>query len=127
MEIKYRLSKLAVSDLDSAAVAQALAEHINDFDTREDIDVSDIMGFLRTNYVDIGFIEPITIQYTLLAPDGRAIPYETTDVVTIDAAYQVGGVLDGDHLPDPLGIGVSDNTVRYLTIPALITLTNLEA
>lgn len=126
MEVKYRLSKLAVSDIDSAAVAQALSEHINSFDTREDIDVSDIMGFLRTNYVDIGFIEPVTIQYTLLAPDGRSIPYETTDVVSIDPDKQTG-VLDEDLLPDPIGIGVSDNTVRYLTIPALITLTNLEA
>jgi hypothetical protein len=129
MGVKYRLTKLATADIDKTAVAQALAEHINNFDTREDIDASDIMGFLRTNYSDIGFIEPVTIDYVLYAPDGRAIPYRTTDVVSIDPEKQdvLQQIPAEDNLAYPLSIGVSDNTVRYLTVASLITLTNLEA
>lgn len=129
MEVKYRLSKLANSDIDSASVTQALVEYINNFDTREDIDASDIIGFLRANYADIGFIEPMTIDYTLLAPDGRVIPYRTTDIVTIDPSHQTANPDSHpeDALLDPISIGVSDNTVRYLTTSALITLTNLGA
>jgi len=124
MDIRYRLNRMATADIDTTAAAEALAVYINDFDTREDIDVSDIVWFLRNTYSNIGYIEPFSIDYVLYAPDGRAIPYTTADVVSIDPAKATGGP-SYDVLDAPLSIGVSDNTVRYRTAADLITFTNI--
>lgn len=124
MNIRYQLTRTATTDIDTTEAAAAVADYINNFDTREDIDTSDIIGFLRSTYANIGRIEPFNITYTLYAPDGRAIGYETSDNVSIDPTYQTGAVAE-DLLDDPLGIGVSDNTLRYLTTADLITFTKV--
>lgn len=134
VEIQYRLAKTATDTLDTADATEALVAFINDFDTREDLDSSDIVAFLRENYDVIGNIEPITFYYQLLAPDGRVISYKSTDVVSIDDGKTIDPDTDAYPLSsqpelimdDPLAIGVSDNTVRYLTVADLITFTELD-
>lgn len=126
MNIPYRLSKVATQDIDPTAAAVALAAFINDFDTRDTIDVSDIITFLRTTYSQLGYVEPFQINYQLLAPDGRVIKYVTNGEVIVDPAYaDPTAILPEDILADPLSIGVSGNTLRFLTVPSLITFTNL--
>lgn len=134
INIPYKLTKNATSPLDTAAAAVALAEYITSFDPVEDIDVSDIMAFLRNNYTIIGQIPPFTIYYHLFAPDGRVIHYKTTDTVSIDPTLCIDPATDYIPNPlaspelvlaDPLSMGISDNTVRYLSVPDLITFTRI--
>jgi len=137
LDIRYRPSKIATVALDTTAAAAALAVHVNEFNVIEDLDMSDIFSFLRTNYPEIGFLEPAPIYYQLLAPDGRVLYFKTDDAVTMDPAKIIDpryGVLpdptdptaDQYRMDVPEGLGVSDNTVRYLTVVDLITFTNLE-
>jgi len=123
MNIRYKLAKMATDTLDEDAATTALVAFINDFDTQEDLDVSDIAAFLRANYDVIGYIEPITAYYELLSPDGRVIYYKTTDQIIIDPDKHDPGYsgYDYNRLDDPAEYGVSDNTVRYLTASDLIT------
>lgn len=124
MNVNYRLARTATADIDTAEAAQTLAEYINGFDTKENIDVSDISSFIRQTYTNIGYVAPLTINYTLYAPDGRAIAYQTTEVVSIDPDLEVEST---PILPDPISLGVSDNTLRFLTAPDLLTFTNTGA
>ena len=123
MNIRYKIAKTATDTLDETEAAAALAAHINNFDTKLDFDVSDVAAFLRTTYDSIGYIEPVTINYELLSPDGRVIYYQTTDTVeVIPSKYHPSHLGSAeDHLDDPLVYGVSDDTLRYLTVPDLIT------
>ncbi len=134
LEVKYKLAKTATTNLDEEAAADALAEYVNGFDSLEDIDSSDISAFLRAEYAEIGYIEPNDIDYQLLAPDGRVITYRTNSQVTVDDTTKQIDPATGQYPTDPnlileapVSQGVSDNTVRYLTITDLITFTNLEA
>lgn len=138
LEIRYRLRRDATTTLDEATVKAAIVEHVNNFDgAAENIDISDILAFMRENYSEIGYVEPTEIYYQLLAPDGRIIYFKTDGEVVIAAANIIDPRTDSPPNPidptadqyrmdEPLSQGVSDNTVRYLTIPDLITLTNLE-
>lgn len=134
MEIRYKTAKTATSGLDTDAVKEQLTAFINGFDTREDMDVSDIVAFLRENFDVIGYVAPVTINYSLLSPDGRLIYYQTEDAVRIDVAKhryptQPEKCLDptaaAPYNKSAISLGVSDNTVRYLTATDLITLTEL--
>lgn len=134
MNLNYRLAKTATEALDTTEAASGLASFINNFDTREDMDTSDIVAYLRENFSVIGYLEPATIYYDFLAPDGRVIYYKTTDRVLIDAEKIIDP--DTDYAPyssqpellfsEPIALGVSDNTVRYLTVSDLITFTQQE-
>lgn len=134
MEIRYRLAKTATAGIDADEVKEALTEYINNFDTREDMDSSDIVAFLRTNYDVIGYIEPVTINYRLTSPDGRIIYYQTEDTVEINTdkhryPTEPEKCLDPTAAPpynaSAISLGISDNTVRYLTATDLITLTEI--
>jgi len=134
MNVEYSLAKTAAGSLDHAEAAEALAEFINNFDANEDMDVSDISAYLRQEFSVVGYVAPLTIDYQLLAPDGRVIYYRTTDLVDLDSSK----IIDPNTsvypsagkpellLTDPLAIGVSDNTVRYLADSDLITFTQLS-
>lgn len=129
MNIRYSIAKTATEGLDTAEAAESLANYINNFDTREDMDTSDMVTHLRTTFDVIGYIEPVTVYYDLLAPDGRVIYYKTTDLITVDSAKTIDPNTDvypletETHLlfDTPLSLGVSDNTLRYLTVAGLIT------
>jgi hypothetical protein len=128
MEVSFKHAKTATQTLDQTAAATALAEFLNTFNVHEDIDPSDIVAFLRQTYPEIGYIAPLTIDYDLLAPDGRVIHYQTTNEVVIDPSKQHPDYTDPEYLlADPLGLGVTSNTVRYLAVEALLTFVDLEA
>ena len=138
LNIRYKLSKTATAPLDTTEAAEALVDHVNNFDVNNDLDISDITSFLRENYSEIGYIEPTSIYYQLLAPDGRIIYYKTTGEISVAASKVIDPRTDVAPNPtdptadqyqfeEPLSQGVSDNTVRYLTATDLITFTDLEA
>lgn len=113
LQIDYKLARTATTVFDTAAAAQALADHVNAFPNYEELDASDIVAFLRSTYDELGYTVVTAITYTLIAPDGRQIPYATSEVLSVDPAYQTG-VLAVDRLDDPQSQGVSANTVRYI-------------
>jgi len=126
IDIRYRLKRNAQEVPAVRELRQAIVDFINAYPAEDTIDVSDIVAeFHNTNPDLIGSVElPMTIRYTLYAPDGRAIPYATQDAVVIDAAKSTA-VTAAERLDDPLLLGVSDNTVRYLTYFDLITVTRV--
>lgn len=137
LDIRYSLKKSATTALNDTTVKAAIVDHVNNFSPVENIDISDILTFLRETYSEIGFVEPTDIYYQLLAPDGRVIYFKTSGEVTVVAANiidprtdappnPIDPTADQYRLDEPLSQGVSDNTVRYLTVADLITLTNLE-
>lgn len=135
LQIRYRLAKNATEGLDETAAAQALADYINDSRSDDPVDVSDLMYFLRSTYVVLGYVEPFDLYYDLLAPDGRVIHYRSSDVISLDPSLQIDpetGYIPnpGDRpeliLQDPMGLGVSTNTVRYLSLPELIAFEQLS-
>lgn len=136
-DIRYKNAKGATTTLDTSEATEALVEHVNNFDVVEDLDISDVFAFLRETYPEIGFLEPTPIYYQLLGPDGRVIYFKTDDAVSMDTAKIIDPrtgttpdptdpTADQYRMDAPEGLGVSDNTVRYLTATDLITFTNLE-
>lgn len=109
--LPYRLKPTADDTVDNDALIEALIKHINTFDPNDVIDVSDLSLVARNFDSNIGAVLPFTVTYDLIAPDGRQITYSTTDQVTLDSSL----ISSGDTLDDPLSIGVSDRTVKYLT------------
>lgn len=111
MTLSYRLSPSAPALLDNGAIAQTIVDFIMAFDTSEvPIDVSAIMDKVRETYPTISSVLPLTIKYALLAPTGDLITFQSTDLVVMDTAKQIGG-----PTLDLASYGVSDRTVRYIT------------
>jgi hypothetical protein len=135
LSIRYRLAKNATEGLDEDAAKQALANYVIDSSADDPIDLSDLMYFLRSTYPVIGYVEPFDIYYILIAPDGRLIYYKTSDAISLSSSLiidpETGFIPNPSEKPelllqDPLGLGVSTNTVRYLSSPELITFTQLS-
>lgn len=121
MTIAYRLRTTATSAPDNAAIAQTIVDFVNGFDTSAAaLDVSAISQLIRDNYPEISTVFPFTIGYQLLAPTGDVLTYETTDEVLLDDAHKT----DGPAL-DLASYGVTSRTVRYLTIPEVITVASV--
>jgi len=134
ISIRYSLSKNATEGIDHDLAKQALADYITNSSSVDPLDMSDIMSFLRSTYSVLGYIEPFDIYYNLLAPDGRVIYYKTSDVIVLDPTYSIDpdtgfipnpGERSELVLQDPLGLGVSTNTVCYLSLPDLLSFTQL--
>jgi len=134
VNFNYRLANSATDGLDTAAAATSVANFVNNFDTQEDLDTSDLVTHLRTTYGVIGYVEPPEVLYQLFAPDGRVITYKTTDRIIVDANKVIDPATEEAPLPaqtwltlpDPLALGVSNATLRYLTVSSLITFTELS-
>lgn len=116
----YRKKPTATGTVDEESLRVALVAHINTFDPNDVIDVSDISTFIRNSNANIGFVAPLTINYELIAPDGRLIRFVTQDSVAIDPA-KIDTSYANSNLNDPLRIGLSDRTVRYMTTLARIS------
>lgn len=74
-------------------------------------------------------IENYSVGYNLYAPDGRVIPYSTTDKIKIESAKLVNPAIDIDSLDTSttatsISLGISDRTTRYITTADLITVLN---
>jgi len=120
----YYTLKAKGDAFDHTEATNKLIEFINTFPKSEILDVSDISSYIRGEYPQIDYLEPITLTYNLYAPDGRVIPYATKDRVTIDPNYQTG-VPDYDRLPDPKSYGITDDVIRYVTNNNLVSLVRL--
>jgi hypothetical protein len=110
IDIRYKLSPTTPSQLDNAVIAQRVVDFINAFDTSvTPLDVSAIGQRVRNAFPTISAVLPIVVTYSLLAPTGDVLTYQSSDLVLVDAAKQVGG-----PVLDLASLGVSDRTVRYL-------------
>lgn len=120
LTIPYKLVNGATALVNEDSLRIAVAEFINNFDPTKVIDVSDITTMARNYDANIGAIYPYDITYSLIAPDGRLITYITSDVVDLasDKIVAADTPVDFDN---PLGQSVSDNTVRYMSSTARIT------
>jgi len=125
-ELRFELLDTFDAFFDIAGAKDELVTFINTFPTDQVLDASDIVTEFRNQHAtEVGKVRlPVQINYTLYAPDGRAIPYSTDDVVRVDAAL-LSSPLAQDRLEAPVNQGVVNRNVRYLTSPDLITLTEI--
>lgn len=110
MEINYKLRTTATATLDNDVIASSVVDYINAFDTTaQPIDTSGIEQYIRNTFPTIASIVPLVVTYTLRAPTGDLIGYQTEDEVILDSTKKVTG-------PDVAleTYGVSDRTVRYV-------------
>jgi hypothetical protein len=124
--ITYRLVPNVARPPSPDEIRAYITNYINTFPTDDVIHASDIVSAIQGEFEEIGSIKlPLRIDYDLLAPDGRVIPYVTYDGVELDVAYLASNnpVL---RLEDPEVQSVVDANVRYLTDEDLITLTLIE-
>jgi hypothetical protein len=120
--LEYRLSALATETVDNEEIIDFLVGYINAFNPQEVLSVNLIMDTVRAAFPNIGRIYPFTIYYDVHVPDGRVVEFESSEEVTVPwnvtelTAVQVnpGDPING--LDNPADYGVSDDTLRYLTI-----------
>lgn len=121
MTIPYALRANPTAAVNELRLRQNVVAYINSFDPREVIDVSDIITYARNSDGNIGSVDPFTITYSLLMPDGNEVVFNTDSKVAMDPAkidtVATGGTYTLEQL---LALGVSDRTVRYLTRLELI-------
>lgn len=122
MTLQYKLKATATGLLDNDAIASEIASFINSFDTSiAPIDTSAVVQHVRDTFTDIAAINPLTINYILSAPDGTTQTYATTDQVVIDNAKLISG-----NVLDLVGLGITPKTIRYLSDPEVITVTQVS-
>jgi hypothetical protein len=120
--IPYKLKATATGTPDEEALKTAVVDLINNFDPNDVIDVSDIIECVRQADANIGTVFPFDIEYDFIVPDGRVLHYRTSDEVTLDPAkLEIDLTSVDNRLDNPLGLGVSDRTVRYMTRLARIS------
>lgn len=143
MTIPYRYKPTATNTITETEAAITLAQHINDFDPNDDLDMSDLATAFREAYGEVGTVFPFEINYYLLSPDGQVLEYSTSDIVSIFMDGSSGVVLEngGDIIvpsamqaqgytkvetPEELRTyfdlyGITDRTVKYRSRKDLIT------
>lgn len=126
-EIRYSLQPNSQNVFNEDEAKQTLTRFVNNFPVDDVIDVSDLVTeFHNYDRTLIGNVElPITIRYSLFAPDGRVIPYSTQDRVLLNAGKSTALGPD-EELDKPADLGITDENIRYLTRPDLITLTRTD-
>jgi hypothetical protein len=124
MNVQYKRKATLTGAVDELGLRQAIADFINSFDPRDVIDTSDISQVAREFSTLIGTVYPITITYELIVPDGRLIHYSTVDTVSITSDKLVSGYTNST-LTNPVSLGLSDRTIRYMTTLARITVEDL--
>lgn len=123
--IRYSRSRSAVENIEASEAAQALVDYIAGLTAPYELDASDMVGYLRSLYPNIGYVdmENIVINYELVAPDGRMIYYTTKNQVIVDPSKHRFPAEPLACLYDPLAVGVSNNTIKFLALPESIVLT----
>lgn len=145
-DIPYRMKPTSTVVLNTAEAQQVIANHINIFDTNDDLDMSDLATVLRDAYEEtVGTVFPFTIDYDLHAPDGQRLMFTTTDIVSIFPKSTNGVTLvnaadiivpdvmaakgitaivtDTDLLTLYAYYGISDRTITYKASASGITFT----
>lgn len=143
MIIPYKMKPTVSTTLDEEAATKTIADMVNNFDPKDDLNVSDITFALRQEYPDIGAVYDVEIYYHLDAPDGQQVFYTTTDLVSIfpqddnsvsweneeDVTFPsiVEGLWSDSLTPEEklqswfLFYGVSDRTVHYRTLAEMVS------
>lgn len=125
--MQYRLRSNLVQTPSQTEIRQALVSFINEFPADEVLHASDIVASVHSEFdgqIDSVTL-PLLVTYDLLAPDGRVIPYETTDAVRLDST-KLASASAIERLEDPVEVGVTDDNVRYLTTSDFILLTEVD-
>jgi hypothetical protein len=144
MVVPYQMKKTTDEQLDEEAASKTLADMVNNFDSRDDLNISDISLELRTKYPLVGAVYDIELWYHLDAPDGQQVLFSTTDLVsiflsdsnsvtweneddvTIPPEVSEGwwpGITQAEKLQSWfIYLGVSDRTVRYRSAAEMIAL-----
>jgi hypothetical protein len=131
-KIPYTRRYGAQTSYDRSALAAAVAAFVNGFDWRNVLAFSSFSDFLTKTFTDIGVVYPFTLGYTLFAPDGQVLVYESRDIATLfPGPENTAALLNGEELRTPLAtpndgslrnflaeLGVTDRTVRYLANPS---------
>lgn len=110
LTLNYKLKSTATALLDNERIVNTIVNFINTFDTSvQPIDTSALDQLVRNTYPSIASIVPFTISYTLRAPAGDLIQFQTEDEVLLTDAKKVSGpaIVLAEY-------GVSDKTVRYI-------------
>ena len=117
--VSYALKASATKQIDETALINSIVDYITTFPPDDVIDTSDITTLVKNFDTNIGTVFPLTIYYDSILPDGRIVSYVTTDAVSLDPLKlepEFVGLVN-----DPLSLGISDRTVRYLTNARRIT------
>jgi len=117
--VPYKLSPRATGSINETALRTTIVNFINNFDPRDTLDVSDLIQVVRNFSANIGTVFDFSIDYELIAPDGRIIPYTTPDLVDLDPT-KIVVTSPPTTFDNPVGQSVSDSTVRYMTSAANI-------
>ena len=123
-DIVYTAKSGALRGLDTQNAVEHLVQFINAFPETDTLHASDIISEFQAAFKDaVGSVQmPLTLSYELYAPDGRVIGYSTQDAVSITPAKGTG-LTSEDRLENPVALGVTPSTVRYITNQDLITIT----
>jgi len=144
MLIPYKMKPTSADTvLDEEEAAETVAATINNFDSNDDLNVSDISFALREAYPTIGAVYDIEIIYHLDVPDGQQVFYTTSDLVSVflEDSNSVEWTNEEDvtippevsnNWPDTitaadklaswyLYLGVSDRTVVYRSLAEMIS------
>lgn len=117
MTIGYKVKVTATSLPSEIDMSTLVTNFINTFDTSiTHIDVSAITQLLRDQFTQLASILPFDITYTLSAPTGDVLTYSTADEVIIENSKQISG-----PTIDFASMGITARTLRYFTVPSLIT------
>ena len=119
--IPWKLKPTATSAVNLVNVNNAVVNYINTIDRNDLLDVSDIIQVVKDTDSNIGTVFGFNLFYDLIVPDGRIIRYSTTDIVSIDSTKVVPSAVMDTTLTDPLSLGISDRTIRYMTSAERIT------
>lgn len=120
-QLQYELKPTATADIDVAAARRFLANYIREFPAFDVLNVSDIVTAFRTEYTDVGNVKlPMTIDYSLISPDGGLVNFQSTDEIVVKEAL-AATTTDAERYLVATAHGVSDRTIKYMSFEDLIT------
>lgn len=117
--VRYVLRPGASTDLDDMTARRIMIDYIERYPSTQTMSVSDIVHAVQSAYPQVQVQLPIQISYTLLAPDGRAVPYVTNDFVELSRSKLAQSAPE-DRLEAPAAVGVSSRVVMYTSDVSLI-------
>lgn len=112
-----------VGTFSESTCATAIVNYVNNFPASDTLHVSNIIAFVLSEFPQLLSCYPYvpgspnldyTVNYNLFAPNGNAIPYQTTDYVLIDPAHSLLPSTDPAFLSNPSLLGISGRTTRPL-------------
>jgi len=133
-----RVGRLVVPapSFDPVGAAAAVAKYVNEYRAADPIDASSLVTQIRfAQGASVATIYAFTVNYELIAPDGRVFRYQTTDKVTLFPPDASSGAsllnpvelgLPAMNYYDALRrtlrtLGVSDRTVRFIAATGGVT------